>query len=303
MVWEVISLRKNLRRRQVAENENELALRPEYQSTMERLEKLRRTTDAGTEYWMAREIGEVLGYPVWSKFEPVIERAMETLRKTNREVSHHFAQTGKMMEVGNGAMREGADYFVTRGACYLIAMNGDPSKPEIAAAQAYFAAATREMELHQQAERDQKRIELRDKATESFKRVSGKAKDAGVSSKMQGVFHDQRYRGLYGMSARDVAALKGLDSGENLLDRAGPLELSMHDFQMNLAASVLEKESVRGERKAIDTNLRVAQGVRRTVVREGGELPENLPSEPPIKEVRKRINERTKRAQIEKKPK
>lgn len=98
----------------------ELEGRPEYQSTIQRLEAARRTTSSGVEYWMAREIHALLGYQVWDKFEPVISRAEEAFRGNQIDPSHQIAPTSKMMEVGKGAQREGLDYFLSRPACSLI---------------------------------------------------------------------------------------------------------------------------------------------------------------------------------------
>ncbi len=241
------------------------------------------------EYWLAREINVTLGYPNWREFEALLERAGESLRQNGVDPSHHFVLTHKLMEGGKGSQRPGDDYFLSRSACYLIAMNGEPSKPEIAAAQAYFVVKTREKELEDERSDDEKRLELREKVTQSVKVVSAVAQGAGVRSQMQGVFHDQRFRGLYGMSLKDLKGFKGLGEKDQLLDRAGLLELSMHDFQMNLAADVINKSSTKGEQAAIRTNLEVAQHVRRTVEKSGGTMPERLPLEPPIKEVKKRV--------------
>jgi DNA-damage-inducible protein D len=113
-----------------------------HKHTMERLEALKHTSAKGIDYWMAREIGPVLGYAVWAGFEPVIDRAAAAMQASSLDPSHHIVRTDKMMERGKGARVAGRDYFLTRGACYVIAMNGDPAKPEIAAAQLYFAART-----------------------------------------------------------------------------------------------------------------------------------------------------------------
>ena len=210
----------------------ELTEFPAYRHTKEKLEELRQMGRSGAEFWRARDIHYSLGYPVWDKFEPLIEKATQSLTANGVGASLHIAQTSKSMEVHNGGIRRGIDYFLSRAACYLIAMNGDPTKPEIAAAQAYFAIQTRRMEVQDALSEDEKRLNLRDKVKQSLKRVSQAAQDAGVRNHMQDVFHDARVRGLYGMSLKDLKAMRGLEPNEQIFDRAGPLELSANDFQI-----------------------------------------------------------------------
>lgn len=273
---------------------SDLSATPMYRQTMDRLEALRHTSENG-EFWLAREIHYVLGYPVWDKFEPVLERAREALRANGIEPSHHIAQTSRMMGLGRGAQREVTDHYLSRAACSLIALNGDPSKPEIAAAQAYFVVQTRRMEIEDADRADEKRLELREKVAKAHKVVSRAAQDAGVNSRMQGVFHDARYQGLYGMSLRQVKQRKGLGEKEQLYDRAGPLELSANDFQMNLAAEALRNENIRGEQQAIRKNKQVAAEVRRVMIQQGAVPPENLPlASEPISAVRKRVRAQRK---------
>lgn len=188
----------------------ELPANPKYHDTMAHLEDLRRVSGSGSEYWFAREIQPVLGYSEWRGFNRVMERALASMLANEIEPSHHIVETTRMMEVGKGAMREERDFFLSRAACYLIAMNGIPSKPEIAAAQAYFAVQTRAREVESGTAEDEKRLELREKVKESFKAVSGAAKQAGVTNPKQPIFHDARYKGLYGMSAREMKSAKGM---------------------------------------------------------------------------------------------
>lgn len=266
---------------------------PAYRSALDQLETLRHMGSSGQEFWIAREIHPVLGYPVWDKFEPVIDRAVKSLIANDLEPSHHIAKTSKMMELGMGAKREGIDYFLSRAACRLIAMNGDPSKPEIAAAQAYFVVQTHRMEQLDAKSEDQKRLDEREKVTHSFKAASSAAKTAGVSGNKQGLFHSARYEGLYGMTSKQYREKKGVGN-DNPFDRMGILELSANDFQMNLAAETIRKESVKGESVAISTNKKVAHRVRQTMI-DSGIYPEKLPIEEPIKEVKKRLKSATKK--------
>ena len=103
----------------------------------------------GVEYWLARDLMEPLGYTQWRNFETAIKRAMASCEVNEMPVVSYFAETSKIVPTGIG-QKAVKDYKLTRYACYLIAQNGDPIKPEIALAQAYFAVQTRRQELMEQ---------------------------------------------------------------------------------------------------------------------------------------------------------
>ena len=266
---------------------SELQKHPHYRHTMHRLEEVKKINSQGDDFWLAREIFPILGYAEWDSFRAVIERAEQSIDAAGGDSSQHIRHTTKMVGLGSGAKRRVGEAFLSRGACYLIAMNGDPSKPEIAGAQQYFAVQARKAELAEQEPEDLKRLRLRDKVKTAVKRVSDAAKHAGVER--FGLFHNARFQGFYDLNKNQVDSIKGLADGEHLFDRAGALELSAHEFQMQLAATKIVNESINGEQNAIDANLAVARDVRGTVEKQGVSL-KNLPLESePIQVVRKRL--------------
>lgn len=88
-----------------------------------------------------------LNYSKWSNFKKVISKAIKSCENSDISVFDHFADVGKMVQIGSDAQREQKDYKLTRYACYLIAQNGDSRKKVIALAQTYFAVQTRKQEI------------------------------------------------------------------------------------------------------------------------------------------------------------
>ena len=259
-----------------------------HNSTMKNLEALRKVSDEGVEYWHARDLVELLGYSSFARLTPVLDRVRDALSHNGLSPSHHIARTGKMVVIGSGAQREAADFFLTRAACYLLAMNGDPSKPEIADAQAYFAVQARRSELADAERNDRKRLQTRDRVRNAAKRVAAVARDKGVQRFP--LFHNARYEGLYEKSSKEVHGAKGVPAGESLLDHAGPLELAAHAFQMELASEKLANDFKSGEEHAISANRDVARSVRQTMIKEVGHGPESLQLErEPIKALEARM--------------
>lgn len=107
-------------------------------------DSIKHIDEQGREYWLARELMPVLGYSRWSDFLASIDRARLACENTGNVLTEHF--TGDIRKKSNGKGRPQEDYKLSRYGCYLVAMNGDPRKTEIAQAQAYFVVKTREAE-------------------------------------------------------------------------------------------------------------------------------------------------------------
>jgi DNA-damage-inducible protein D len=257
-------------------------------------EDLRQINEHGAEYWSARSLQTLLGYSQWRRFEQAIERAITSCKESGNPPWNHFAGAGKMVGLGSGSERKIDDYHLSRFACYLIAQNGDPRKPEIAQAQKYFAIQTRRQELSDQAAADLERLELRKQTAEEFKALSGAAQDAGVQSKMFGVFHDAGYKGLYGGLGRDaIKQRKGIPEKDNLLDRMNATELAANQFRMTQTRDKLARDHIRQQAQAIQIHEQVGKEVRAAIQRIGGTPPENLPAAEHIKDVEKRLKAAT----------
>lgn len=121
-------------------------------SAQSAFDAIRHTRSDGTEYWLARELMPLLGYDRWQNFAAAIDRSMSTAQNQGHHVATEFAQVSQVTDAGNLGKQARGEYELSRFAAYLVAMNGDPRKPAVAAAQAYFAVKTREAEVRETRE-------------------------------------------------------------------------------------------------------------------------------------------------------
>jgi len=247
-------------------------------------EEIKKVDENDVEYWEARELMLLLGYPNWQKAEDVIARAAKACINSGQAVDNHFNRLVKMVEVGSNTVRQVRDWKLDRYACYLIAQNGDPKKQEIAMAQTYFAIQTRRQEEFEQLSDNDKRLFIRSEVTDQNKKLFSTAKNAGVTK--FGSFNDAGYKGLYGMPLGEIEQTKGIKKGE-LLDRAGTTELAANLFRITQTDEKIKKDNIKGDRDASQTHFMIGGKVRQTIKDIGGTLPEHLQPEKHIKELKK----------------
>jgi DNA-damage-inducible protein D len=243
-------------------------------------EDIKHIDEDGNEYWYARELMSILEYKQWRYFETTINKAMNACVNSCYDISDHFADVRKMVDIGSNTKREIDDYKLTRYACYLIAQNGDPRKEVIALAQTYFAVQTRKQELFEEEYKDlsedDKRLFLRKKSREENKALNQAARNAGV--KNFGRFHDAGYKGLYnGETADDIAKRKGLRYREEILDNMCSEELGDNIFRIIQTEAKLNRDKVDKEYTADSTHYEIGREVRESIKRMGGVMPEDLP--------------------------
>lgn len=244
---------------------------------------LRHVDENGNEYWLARELQTALQYAKWENFHKVIKTAQIACKISQQQVHDHFPEVRKMVTIGSGAKRSQIDYKLTRYACYLIVMNGDPRKDVIAWGQTYFAVKTRQQELaelYQQLSEDEKRLFIRGDIKQKNMLLAEAAKKAGIITSLEyAVFQDAGYRGLYGgMTAQDIAENKGLKNGEEILDFMGSEELAANLFRITQTEAKMRREGTDTPQKANAAHYQVGKAVRETIKGLGGTMPEELPT-------------------------
>lgn len=261
-------------------------------------DNIRHINENGQEYWLARELQPVLEYAQWRRFVDTIDRAKLSCKNSGFEIEDHFANVGKMVDIGSGAEREIDDIMLSRYACYLIVMNGDPRKEVIALGQSYFAVKTRQQELIENFEdltENQKRIAIRGEMKRHNAALAEAAHDAGVIEPIDyAIFQNYGYMGLYGgLKARDIKARKGLKKNQDILDHMGSTELAANLFRATQTEEKLRRDHVKGKTAANQTHFNVGLKVRQTIKDLGGTMPEDLPT--PDKSIQELEREQRKK--------
>lgn len=256
--------------------------------TISPFEAIRRTNEAGGEYWSSRDFSQVLDYTDYRNFEQVIYKARTACFNSGQRIEDHFVDITEMIEIGKGGQREVKTTLLSRYACYLVIQNADPSKEIVALGQTYFAVQTRRQEVSDQSTEDERRLLLRDEIKTHNMRLAETAKRAGVITSMDyAIFQNHGYMGLYGgMTAKDIHRHKRLKKGGQILDHMGSTELAANLFRTTQTEDKIRRERIIGKDRANQTHRDVGVKVRQTIRELGGTMPENLPTAENIKEVR-----------------
>jgi DNA-damage-inducible protein D len=261
----------------------------------ETIQKLNKTFEEyayqqdGIDYWLARELQELLGYADWRNFLNAVEKAKESCKNTGENVSDHFVDVTKMVKIGSGAERQQDDIMLTRYACYLIAQNGDPKKEQIAFAQGYFAIQTRKQELLEERIQLNERLQAREKLAATETELSKNIYERGVDNKG---FANIRSKGDWALfGGHNTSAMKRkLDIAENrpLADFLPTITITAKQLATEITNFNVRKNDLKGETKITTEHIKNNTDIR-SLLGKSGIKPEELPAEEDIKKLERRV--------------
>ncbi|WP_336964105.1 BRO family protein [Chryseobacterium contaminans] len=249
----------------------------------------------GDNYWWAIDIMNLLGYPNMKSFQKVLDKATKTFVSLN--IPHYENILAEMREIDNVLTQ---DFKLTRFACYIAVMNGDPKKVEVAQAQAYFATQTRKFELYIENSDEIDRILIRDEISDGNKSLASTANKAGVVDFAK--FQNAGYLGMYNMMSYQLEKKRGLAKGK-LMDNMGRTELAANLFRITQTEERIKNQNLQGQANLESAHYNVGKEVRDIIVKNVGKTPENLPQGKQLPDVKKDLKKGYKQMNLEEKKK
>jgi DNA-damage-inducible protein D len=258
--------------------------------------------ETGLEFWLARELQNLLGYTKWENFAKVIEKAKTACKTAGFEATDHFPDISKMVDIGSGAQRKIDDIALTRYACYLIAQNGDSSKDPIAFAQTYFAIQTRKQEIIEKRIAEIERLNARRKLSLSEKELSGIIYERLADEKSFARIRSKGDTALFGGKTTEQMKQKlNIPKSRALADFLPTITIKAKDFANEITNFNIKRSDLRTEAGVTKEHVKNNQEVRKLLIKRNIR-PEQLPPAEDAKKLERKLASEQKKLITKAKP-
>lgn len=241
----------------------------------------------GFTYWFATDLMSQLEYESFATFQKAINKAMTTCNTLNIPIFDNFHQENRVVD-GKSFI----DFRLSRFACYLTVMNADNKKQSVALAQAYFATLAGAVHNYLEEANKVERLVVREEVSERESSLSSVARQAGVEN--YGYFQNAGYRGMYNKNISQLKSIRNIPTNRSPLDFMGKEELAANLFRITQTELKIKNEGITGQSRLENAAETVGKKVRQTMKDISGVLPEKLPTQTDIKEVKKQLKEKSK---------
>lgn len=258
--------------------------------TITTFESIKHTDENGTDYWNAHDIAKSLGYTKFGNFKTAIERAKEAIANRGFDPEDHIQQCKESFTNGTGGVVSVDGYRMTRMGSYYTAMNGDPSKPEVSAAQGYFIDNTATVEAVHKAIDDIEYINVRDNLKIDNKLLRNTLLAHDVPSSKLGTVLDEGYKGMFDCSAKDLKEELDLPKNTELCDILGPELASIKGAAAAFSRAAINKYDVRGVEDTSKIIYNEHKEMRDKVIKFYGTTPESMLPGENVKSIERKHN-------------
>lgn len=248
-----------------------------------------KSQENGFTFWLASEFVLLLGYESLKAAQKPIDKAMTACNTLTVPIIENFIHLQNIDEAGKSSF----DFKLSRFACYLVAMNSDVRKPNVAQAQAYFATIAGAIQDHINESKEIERLIVRGEIAGMESSIHRAAKNAAVENYAH--FQNAGYRGMYNMNIWTLRKLRHIDSNRSPLDFMGKAEMAANLFRLTQTEQKIQNENLKGQKDLENAAESVGTEVRNLIIKTSGTTPERLTSERDIKKIKSEMGQKRKK--------